>query len=811
MEIRKFVFSIISKFDAKGFREADKAADAAGKTAARTAKYWAVLAKEQLAAARAAETAAKAQTHAAGEAEKAAVKVSAATKKIASASGPGSLGEASKALDDFKGRFAGIGTVASTAAIGLGAFVTAGIAVASGVISTGASFESLRTQLRTLLGSTSQAEAAFAGIKDFAKATPFEVDGVTRAFIALKTRGVLPTTEVLTSLGDLSSSFGGDLEQIVNAISGAARGETDPLERFVSGVKVANGKITLSFRDQKVIVDQNVEAITAAVAEFGKLEGVQGAMAAQSKTTNGVISNLKDAFSQFLDEVAQLGVLDEFKALLGDLIGLGGPGTGFAGIVADFLVTGLRSLRETLAAVTEEDIESFLHGMVNAAVGLVEVVGDVVAAMRWIIDVSGGASDGLMNMALVAYALSAALAGPAGLVLAAGAVGLALGNLTANILANSTASEVARAQIEMYSASIAKMEREFDEIDKRIAARETESQERAKKREAEGKARVQRTVGGLGAGLSKAGDITDPVLDASFRAYQISAGNETEVEQGKSALLTAEGRAVFDAVDKAQKRQTDKAAENARREASKRGASEAEVKAAENSARSAAATAAQANRQKAFEAASASFAATGSASKAAKAGENIIEAGEKKATGGGKGGKGKDDPYDLLPKFRAAAKSQAEKFSAQEFERLTGMGVSAEEASKQTIEAAEAKEEELTAAFVKAGKIFEADTDNILSLLGLNKPGTVLEGRPPPSTLIIAPVVNVTMIKEFNQQIGNVSGAAALSEITGQAGQAAVNAGLKEFTALTTEMIEAALNTKLEELLEADGDGEAAA
>ncbi len=819
MEIRKFVFSIISRFDAKGFREADKAADAAGKTAARTAKYWAVLAKEQLAAARAAETAAKAQTAAAGEAEKAAVKVSSATKKIASASGPGSLGEASKALDDFKGRFAGIGTVASTAAIGLGAFVTAGIAVASGVISTGASFESLRTQLRTLLGSTSQAEAAFAGIKDFAKATPFEVDGVTRAFIALKTRGVLPTTDVLTSLGDLSSSFGGDLEQIVNAISGAARGETDPLERFVSGVKVANGKITLSFRDQKVIVDQNVEAITAAVAEFGKLEGVQGAMAAQSKTTNGVISNLKDAFSQFLDEVAQLGVLDEFKALLSELIGLGGPGTGFAGILADFLVSGLRALREQLAEVTAEDIKSFLQGMANAAETGAAILGTLSEALRWIIEVSGGASDALFNMSLVAYALTAALSGPAGLVLAAAAVGLAMGNLAANILSSSTAAEVARAQIEMYSNSISEIEGRLNEIDKRVAARQTKSEEDAKKREAERKAKVQRTVGGLGAGLSTA----DTADDAAFRAQQIIAGNATEAEQGKAALLTAEGRAVFDAVNKAQKRQADKAAENARREASKRGASEAEVKAAENSARSAAASAAAANRQKAFEAASTSFAATGSASKAAKAGENVIEGAEKKATGGGKAGKAaKDDPYDFVPKARAAAKSQAEKFAAQEFERLVAMGVDSSdvdaqgnhvqsEAARRTIEAARAKEEELTAAFVKAGKIFETDTDNILSLLGLNKPGTVLEGRPPPSTLIIAPVVNVTMIKEFNQQIGNVSGAAALSEITGQAGQAAVNAGLKEFTALTTEMIEAALNTKLEELLEADGDGEAAA
>lgn len=802
MEIRKFIFSIVTKFDARGFKEADKAADAAGKTAARTAKYWSVLAAEQMKAARAAEQAAKSQTAAAAEAEKAAVKVSAATKRISGDGGGRGLADASRALGEFRDRFAGLGSLASTAAIGLGAFLTAAVAVGTGVITTGASFESLRTQLTTLTGSTARGEAAFSEIKAFAKATPFEVDQVTRAFIALKTRGVLPTTDTLTALGDLSSSFGGDLEQIVNAISGAARGETDPLERFVSSVKVSNGKITLGFRDQKVVIDQNVESITKAVAEFGRLEGVQGAMAAQSKTTNGVISNLKDAFSQFLDEVAQLGVLDEFKALLSDLINFGGPGSGLAGIIADFLVTGLKALREILAGITEEDIRSFLQGAVNTAKELVDIAHTLTEALRFVIEVSGGTSDAFMNMTLVAYALVAALGGPAGLVLAAGAVGLALGNVSANLLSNATAAEVARAQIEMYSKSIAEIETRLNAIDARFAAHQTDLEEDRKKREAQAKAKVQRTVGGLGGGLAQA-----EVDDAAFRAQQIIAGSATEAEQGKSALLTAEGRKVFEAVGEAQKRQVDRAAKAARTEAQKRGASSQEVAAAEQSARVAASAAAQANRQKAFEAATTSFGATGSVSKATRAAENIIEAGEKKAAGQGAAGKKGDVFFDFEKEASAAAKSQGEKFAGEELQRLREEGIAFDEALALSKEAGQKREKELKQKFLDAGKVFDASANNILDILGLKGPGSILEGRPPPQNLMIAPVINFTMFGEFHQNIASVDGAAALAEITGTAGQAAVEAGAEDAKAKFMAFFDAAMDLRIGQLMKADAGG----
>jgi phage tail tape-measure protein len=806
MEIRKFIFSIVTKFDAKGFREADKAADAAGKTAARTAKYWSVLAAEQLKAARAAETAAKAQTAAAGEAEKAAIKVSTATKRITGSSGTSSLSDASKALGDFRDKFAGIGSLASTAAIGLGAFVTAGVAVATGVISTGASFESLRTQLSTLTGSTTRGAAAFSQIKDFAKATPFEVDNVTRAFINLKTRGVLPTNETLTALGDLSSAFGGDLEGITGAIAAAARGEAESIERFGVGAKVAGDQVTLSFAGQTKVVETNAAAITEALVAFGEMEGIQGNMAAQSKTTTGVLSNLKDVFSQFLDETAQLGVLDEFKALLADLIGLGGPGQGFAGVLADFLVSGLRALREQLAEVTAEDIKSFLQGMANAAETGAEILGKLSEALRWVIEVSGGASDALFNMGLVAYALSAALAGPAGLVLAAGAVGLAMGNMAANILSSSTAAEVAQAQIQMYTDSITKLEATIAASEKRFAESQTRAEERSKANVKTAKARIDAEVGGLTGGLAMD---ESPIVredDALFYYGQLRQGGDA-AKAARDKFATAEGAAVLAAVDKAQQRQVDSAGEAARRETSKRGGSAAEIASAEANARRGASAAAQASRKDALEAASSAFDATGSAEKAAKAGANVIEKAEKKAAGGGKAGKKGDVFFDFEKEAGAAAKTQAEKFAGEELQRLRQEGITFEEALEQSRAAGTKRETELKQKFLEAGRVFDASANNILDVLGLRGPGSVLEGRPPPQNLMIAPQIHVTMIGEFNQTIESVDGRQALAEVTGTAGQAAAEAGLAGLTAQVEDILTRSLNLQINRLQKMDAGG----
>lgn len=219
------------------------------------------------------------------------------------------------------------------------------------IITTGANFESLRARLKTVEGSSESAAMAFSMIQDFAKKTPFEVENITDAFTQLRVRGVNPTTEKLTALGDLSSAFGLQFKDTTDAIGAAARGELDPIEKLGITAKVAGDKITLSFKGQTEVVERSASAVTDALVKFGQMSGIQGAMAEQSQTTAGQFSNLKDAISAFFDQIAQMGVLDEVKLLLASLGESIGGSDGLARLIADVLIIGLRTLRQLLESL----------------------------------------------------------------------------------------------------------------------------------------------------------------------------------------------------------------------------------------------------------------------------------------------------------------------------------------------------------------------------------------------------------------------------------------------------------------------------
>ena len=219
------------------------------------------------------------------------------------------------------------------------------------IIVTGANFESLRARLKTVEGSTEGAAMAFSTIQDFAKKTPFEVENITTAFVQLRVRGVDPTTDKLTALGDMASAFGYTFQEMTEAIGAVARGELDSIEKFGIGAKIAGDKIILSFRGQTEVIDRSANAVTNVLVKWGQMSGIQGAMAEQSATTAGQFSNLKDAISAFFDQIAQMGVLDEVKLLLQALGESIGGSDGIARLIADVLIIGLRSLRELLQAI----------------------------------------------------------------------------------------------------------------------------------------------------------------------------------------------------------------------------------------------------------------------------------------------------------------------------------------------------------------------------------------------------------------------------------------------------------------------------
>lgn len=155
-------------------------------------------------------------------------------------------------------------------------------------------FEKLKTALKTTLGSQSEADKAFAFIQEFAEATPFQVSAITDSFVKLQNRGIAPTRELLTQLGDLASSNNKTLDQVVEAILDATTGENERLKEFGITASKAGDQVTFAFKGVEKTVANTPEAIKEAIASFGSFQGVAGGMEAQSKTLGGQLSNLQD-------------------------------------------------------------------------------------------------------------------------------------------------------------------------------------------------------------------------------------------------------------------------------------------------------------------------------------------------------------------------------------------------------------------------------------------------------------------------------------------------------------------------------------
>lgn len=655
---------------------------------------------------------------------------------------------------ELRGIAATAGRVAMVGAAGVAALGAA-------VISTGASFESLRAQLKTVEGSSERAAASFSLIQDFATKTPFQVDELTRGFVALRVRGVHPTTEMLTGLGDLAAAFGYQFEQVTEAIAAAARGELDPIEKFGIGAKIVDDKIRLTFKDQVVEIERSAEAVTQALVAFGQMEGVQGAMAEQSKTANGMLSNLADGVQSFMDTVAQMGVLDAFKSLLGDVAAQFDESEGFARVLADALIVAIEAIRSFVANVSPEDLSGALNAFYEAVVAGANAVQWLIEAMKKFVAASGGMEEALGNLALLIGAATLALTGPVGLVAAVGLVGAAMGRFIANAIAdwNGLNDEIAktRAEIKEIEAEIAKIKQERREIEDEIDETQRFYEQQRRDRENEAKEIIRSTgIDSLGAGLGKEVD----EFGVEGRAAYIRGAREGN-DFALSQLVTDEGKVVLNAVLEAEKKRGEKAVENARREARKSGRDE---EAAAQAALQAVNASNRQSRAAAFEAATATFAETGSAEAAAEAA--VAKVGKVKGAAkpkkGGKGGKG-DQFFEFDKEVARAAKQQAEEFAQRELERLIAMGTDPDEAIALARQAGRQRAKELEEKFKQAGKVFDASSKNILDILGLRGPGSVLENRPPPQSLVITIAPTIKLIERLEIQI---QGAATNQERT---------------------------------------------
>ncbi len=193
-------------------------------------------------------------------------------------------------------RWVSIGAVAAVGSMGF---------LLKSVVQTGAQFEKFKVQLSVLFGTVEKAEEKFNWIKEFAKATPYELPQIVDATVKLKATG-LEAENVLRDLGDLASSAQKPLEQVVMAVSNIASGMLGIGMKQLRLLNINNKMMEeqgIIFNNQGSIMNSATEVI-AAVQRVVK-QRFSGMMEVTSKTLSGVITNIKDAWTQAKGLIAE--------------------------------------------------------------------------------------------------------------------------------------------------------------------------------------------------------------------------------------------------------------------------------------------------------------------------------------------------------------------------------------------------------------------------------------------------------------------------------------------------------------------------
>ena len=166
-------------------------------------------------------------------------------------------------------------------------------------------FARYETVLTQTLQSQEAAADAMRMLKDLANDTPYALSELTDAYVKMVNRGITPSREELIKLGDLSSSLGKSLDQLIEALLDAQTGEFERLKEFGIKASKENDKVTFSFKGVQTQVQFNEQAIADYIYSLGELQGVQGGMVAQMDQLGGKLSNLSDAWDNLLNNLGK--------------------------------------------------------------------------------------------------------------------------------------------------------------------------------------------------------------------------------------------------------------------------------------------------------------------------------------------------------------------------------------------------------------------------------------------------------------------------------------------------------------------------
>ncbi len=276
---------------------------------------------------------------------------------------------------------------------------------ASTAIGIPATFEKFQVQLETITGSAQKAESAMAWIREFTAKTPYELEQVTEAFTRLASQGFEPTT-VLQTIGDTASSMGKRLIDGVEAFADAATGEFERLKEFGVRTQTAGNQVTFSWQQNGQEMSRTARKtatdIGAALTQIwsGKFDA---GMERQSRTWTGMLSNLKDEFTGYVDEMMGAGPFDALKGELDGLLAMlrrlkaDGSLQRFAADAGSALTTLFGMVKRGVITVAEF-IERWK--LLLVALGAYYAIDKVSSALTNLATAAAGSKLGLLGLAL---------------------------------------------------------------------------------------------------------------------------------------------------------------------------------------------------------------------------------------------------------------------------------------------------------------------------------------------------------------------------------------------------------------------------
>lgn len=181
---------------------------------------------------------------------------------------------------------------------------------------TAGKFEQFQIQLEGIEGSAGKAKKSMRWVQTFAEKTPFELDQVMEAFVALKAYGIDPMNGSLMALGDGAAGMSKPIMQAVEALADASTGEFERLKEFGIRASKQGDKVVFSYRQNGK--DMRREAAMTGAAMEDAITGIfsdrfGGGMERQASTLFGILSNVKDLWSKFLVMVADAGIFEKVK------------------------------------------------------------------------------------------------------------------------------------------------------------------------------------------------------------------------------------------------------------------------------------------------------------------------------------------------------------------------------------------------------------------------------------------------------------------------------------------------------------------